>query len=443
MFGSGTTYTRIIPNNTSNITLTLPNTTGTLALEKQGSVPIYYVQGPSTDTTAGTWTGSITGLTAYYDGLTVLYVPAVAGASATTLNINNLGAKTCYFTNTSALTTHYSVGTPILFTYRDNAWRRADYNANTTYSAMSVAEGTAGTATNSRTMRADYLKQIIAALPSASCTGNAASSTYTSNIRVAKNTAAAWYPLVFVTGSTANTNYAPKYHPGLNVDCYDGTTSANGYCFLQLGTATAYGTAGNAYGGIYLYKKATSTYKTPKCAILIAPTVAADTDADVTITLPNATGTLALTSSNITGTATNATKIKSTTAASANWYSVLGVLNTATSATNNDTYRSVGNNISFRNDANAATAYSRMLLGNNTASTSSASAARAGLLCLYGVNTGYANLIGPNITSGINVYMPSIAGNIPVSSDNTIRNIQKVSSLPSSPNANTLYLVTS
>lgn len=283
----------------------------------QGSVPVYYVQGPSTDTTAGTWTGSITGLTAYYNGLTILYVPAVAGASATTLNINNLGAKTCYFTNTSALTTHYSVGTPILFTYRDNAWRRADYDSNTTYSAMSVSEGTTGTATTSRTMRADYLKQIIAALPSASCTGNAATAT----------------------------------------------------------------------------------------------------------------------------TATNATKIKSTTEANANWYSVLGVLNTATSGTNNDTYRAVGNNISFRNEANAATAYSRLLLGNATASTSSASAARAGLLCLYGTNKGYANLIGPNITGGINVYMPSIGGYIPVSSDNTVRNIVKVSALPSSPNANTLYIV--
>lgn len=32
---------------------------------------------------------------------------------------------------------------------------------NTTYSTMSVAEGKAGTATSARTMRADYLKQII------------------------------------------------------------------------------------------------------------------------------------------------------------------------------------------------------------------------------------------------------------------------------------------
>lgn len=93
--------------------------------------PVYYVEGPSTDTTAGTWTGTIEGLTVYYDGLTIIYVPAVAGASTTTLNINGLGAKTCYYTNTSALTTHFSVGTPILLTYVNNAWRRADYDSNT------------------------------------------------------------------------------------------------------------------------------------------------------------------------------------------------------------------------------------------------------------------------------------------------------------------------
>ena len=98
------------------------------ATSKTEAIP--YIVGPSTDTTAGTWTGTYSGITAYTDGLTIIYVPAVAGASTTTLNINGLGAKTCYFSNTSKLTTHYSVGTPILFTYRSGYWRRADYNTN-------------------------------------------------------------------------------------------------------------------------------------------------------------------------------------------------------------------------------------------------------------------------------------------------------------------------
>lgn len=126
---------------------------------------IHYVEGPTTDTTPGTWTGTINGITELYDGLTIIYVPAVAGGSSTTtLNINELGAKTCYYSNTSAMTTHYSVGTPILLTYRNNCWRRADYNSNTTYSAMSVAEMRAGTATSERSIRADYLKTFLSTL---------------------------------------------------------------------------------------------------------------------------------------------------------------------------------------------------------------------------------------------------------------------------------------
>ena len=125
---------------------------------------IHYVEGPTTDTTAGTWTGTINGITELYDGLTIIYVPAVDGSSTTTLNINGLGAKTCYYNNTSTITTHYSVGTPILLTYRNNRWRRADYNNNTTYSAMSVAEMRAGTATSLRTIRADYLKTFLSTL---------------------------------------------------------------------------------------------------------------------------------------------------------------------------------------------------------------------------------------------------------------------------------------
>ena len=96
------------------------------------SIP--YIVGPDTDTTAGTWTGSYSGIASYTDGLTIIYVPKVAGASTTTLNINGLGAKTCYYTNSSKLTTHYAVGTPVLLTYINGAWKRADYNENT-YSA--------------------------------------------------------------------------------------------------------------------------------------------------------------------------------------------------------------------------------------------------------------------------------------------------------------------
>ena len=100
---------------------------------KNQAIP--YIVGPSTDTTAGNWTGTYDGITAYSEGLTIIYVPNVAGASTTKLNINGLGAVTCYYSGTSKMTTHYPVGTPILLTYRTISgtagWRRADYDSNT------------------------------------------------------------------------------------------------------------------------------------------------------------------------------------------------------------------------------------------------------------------------------------------------------------------------
>ena len=105
---------------------------------------IPYIVGNASDS-AGTWTGSYTGINEYTDGLTIIYVPKVAGASTTTLNINNLGAKTCYYTGTSKLTTHYAANTPILLTYQGGYWKRADYNVDTYTSAYSVTSGgTAG-----------------------------------------------------------------------------------------------------------------------------------------------------------------------------------------------------------------------------------------------------------------------------------------------------------
>ena len=106
---------------------------------------IYFVKGPSSNTTAGTWTGTISDLTitAYPEGLTILYIPAVAGgASTTTLNINGCGAKTCYLSNDIKLTTQFAAGTPIMFTYTNNKWMRADQD--TTYDRFSDLSRGAG-----------------------------------------------------------------------------------------------------------------------------------------------------------------------------------------------------------------------------------------------------------------------------------------------------------
>lgn len=102
---------------------------------------LYYVVGSDSDA-AGTWTGTNSAITSYYEGLTIIYVPKKAGASTTTLNINGLGAVTCYYTNTSKLTTHFAVNTPIILTYYNNGWRRADYDSNTSVRIYKDENGT-------------------------------------------------------------------------------------------------------------------------------------------------------------------------------------------------------------------------------------------------------------------------------------------------------------
>ena len=92
----------------------------------------YYVEG--TGTTSGTWLGSISGLTAYYDGLTIRYKIPVSGAGTTTLNINSLGAKTVYHYGTSKVTTHYPVGAVISLTYisaNGGSWTKDMYYDST------------------------------------------------------------------------------------------------------------------------------------------------------------------------------------------------------------------------------------------------------------------------------------------------------------------------
>lgn len=100
-----------------------------------------------TGSTAGTWLGSLTGITTYYDGLLILYKPSVAGASTTTLNLNNLGAKTVYINNTTKLTTHFPANQPILLVYSANqnsgCWMAIDnYWANSdTYTSAYCGTG--------------------------------------------------------------------------------------------------------------------------------------------------------------------------------------------------------------------------------------------------------------------------------------------------------------
>lgn len=102
----------------------------------------FYVEG--TSTTAGTWKGTHPHITEYYAGLTVAYKLNVAGATTTTLNINNLGAVTVVKNAATAVGTSFPVGSIVILTYTvdDNKyayWKVTDQNS--TYSNTGLGHG--------------------------------------------------------------------------------------------------------------------------------------------------------------------------------------------------------------------------------------------------------------------------------------------------------------
>ncbi len=99
--------------------------------EKKNAV--YYVEG--TGTTTGVWLGTNNEISSYYNGLTIAYKVGIAGADNLTLNINSLGAKSVVRNASSAVTTHYGVGSVVLLVYTTDDgtsyWKVADYDSDT------------------------------------------------------------------------------------------------------------------------------------------------------------------------------------------------------------------------------------------------------------------------------------------------------------------------
>ena len=111
---------------------------------------IYTVIGTQTAAT-GSWTGALHGVSALYDGLTIMYYLPWAGSGNATLNLTlddgtTTGAINCYYGNATRLTTHYGKGCNVVMTYwsagsikidgtatTDNRWiANADYTVNDT-----------------------------------------------------------------------------------------------------------------------------------------------------------------------------------------------------------------------------------------------------------------------------------------------------------------------
>ena len=88
-----------------------------------------------------------------------------------------------------------------------------------------------------------------------SITGNAASATYASNVRIStlNPTSKTVYNLPFTTGISSGTNYPLYGNNGIRYQTIEGTTGSLGIAELLLGNNTTSGTAGNKYGAIRLY----------------------------------------------------------------------------------------------------------------------------------------------------------------------------------------------
>ena len=138
---------------------------------KTANLPLtpYYATSTTAADTA-TKEVSIPAITSLQTGQIICVKPTITSTVATSkIKLNDFTAYNMRYNGANITTSTDSVvwneNWVSWFIFDGTYWQFAghgyDNNTNTTYSAMSVSEGTTGTATNSRTVRADYLKQII------------------------------------------------------------------------------------------------------------------------------------------------------------------------------------------------------------------------------------------------------------------------------------------
>ena len=251
---------------------------------------------------------------------------------------------------------------------------------------------------------------------SGSCTGNAASSTYATNIRVTSTKNNNYYYAVGTSGNTASTNYAPAVFPNIVIrDDTDSTSEA--FSRLRLGNATAKGTSGGKTGCLTLYGNNT------KLCNLLGPEGASS---DFNVRLPNSAGTLALTSSNITGSsasctgnaasATYATNIRVTDTDSNTWYPL--VFSSGSAASTNYAARVDADSILVYPGTSPAAntqGYCYMQLGNAKATATAGN--KRGVLRIYGTGTSYTQITSAVASTARSISFPDKAGTVALTSD--------------------------
>ena len=109
---------------------------------------------------------TISEITELKTGQIIIVKPTITSTVAdSTLKLNNFTAYPMLYGAAAITTTTDSIvwaaNYPSWFRFDGLNWVFLGHGVETTYSAMSVSEGTTGTKTSARSVRADYLKQII------------------------------------------------------------------------------------------------------------------------------------------------------------------------------------------------------------------------------------------------------------------------------------------
>lgn len=216
------------------------------------------------------------------------------------------------------------------------------------------------------------------------------------NVKSTTVTAATTNYIVGSTSSSTATGGLSKHASALIYTTADSGTS--GYTELRLGNTTATSSAGGKEGRIRLYGTNATYYIT-----LQAGAVATS---NKTITFPNATGTIALTSDIVD----ENVKITALTAASTYYLTGNNSFTTNTGGLN------VHSSANLAISADSSTSgYTRLNLGNSTAGTTAGG--REGTIRLYGSSTSYTDLKVGASTSAKTITFPDKTGTVALTSD--------------------------
>ena len=229
--------------------------------------------------------------------------------------------------------------------------------------------------------------------------GNASSATQVYGTLTNPTSSTDYYIPFHAIGSDANKSLL--FNNGIRYRTLGGTTSTVGYGILALGNENASGTAGNKYGILKLYGKGTN----------YTNLVATGSTANRTINLPDADGTVALTTSNVAsatqvyGTITNPT--------SSTYYYI--PFHSGESSGNKSLLNNNGIRYSTSEGTTDSTGLSDLILGNGIASGTTGN--KYGILRLYGTGRYYTRLASGTQTANRTINLPDASGTIALTSN--------------------------